>query len=84
MENNNKIQSRKKFLAVGITAAAMLTAFRFFIPEPKKKPTTVKLLSQDGTLVEVETEKIEEIEKLLCVKAKKIDNIQLQNWIYKK
>ena len=84
MDNIKKIQTRKKFIGVGITAAAMLTAFRFFLPEKKQETGTVKMLTQDGKLVEVDTKKLQEIEKLLCVKSKKISNDQLQNWVYKK
>ena len=84
MDNIKKIQTRKKFIGVGITAAAMLTAFRFFLPEKKTETGTVKMLTQDGKLVEVDTKKLQEIEKLLCVKSKKISNDQLQNWVYKK
>ncbi len=84
MDNIKKIQTRKKFIGVGITAAAMLTAFRFFLPEKKQETGTVKMLTQDGKLVEVDTKKLQEIEKLLCVKSKKVSNDQLQNWVYKK
>ena len=37
MDNENKLQSRKKFIGVGISAAALFTAFRFFIPGKKEK-----------------------------------------------
>jgi len=76
MDNDNKIQSRKKFIGVGITATALLTAFKFFIPVKKKKPETVKMLTQDGKLVEVEI-------AALSPKKKKISNRELQNWIKK-
>ena len=84
MDNDNKIQTRKKFIGMGITAAAMLTAFRFFIPGNKKKTETVKMLTQDGRLVEVDVKKLQDSQKLLCVKGKKITDEQLQNWVYKK
>ncbi len=84
MDMTDKIQTRKKFIGAGVTAAAMLTALRFFIPEKKKGNETVKMLTQDGTLVEVDASKVQEIEKLLCVKGKKISNEQLQNWVYQK
>ena len=78
MDNDNKIQTRKRFIGLGITTAALLTAFRFFIPEKKKKTETVKMLTQDGKLVEVDTE------KLFCGKRKKISDEQLKNWVNKK
>jgi hypothetical protein len=75
MDDVNKIQSRKKFIGVGIAATAFLTAFRFFIPQKKRKTETVKMLTQDGKLVEVD------IEKLSCGKRKKISDEQLKNWV---
>ena len=54
------------------------------LPEKKQETGTVKMLTQDGKLVEVDTKKLQEIEKLLCVKSKKVSNDQLQNWVYKK
>ena len=54
MDNDNKIQSRKKFIFLGISAAALFTVFRFFIPRKKKKAATMKMLTQDGHLVEVD------------------------------
>ncbi|HEY5405495.1 MAG TPA: hypothetical protein VIJ92_00345 [Ginsengibacter sp.] len=75
MDNENKIQSRKKFIGVGISAAALLTAFRFFIPGKKtKKSGTVKMLTQDGKLVEVDI-------AALPTKKKKITNKEMQTWI---
>ena len=51
MDNENKIQSRKKFIGIGISAAALVTTFKFFIPKKKNKTNTVKMLTQDGKLV---------------------------------
>ena len=42
-----------------------------------KKPTTVKMLTRDGKLVEVDT-------SLLAASRKKITNNELQNWVQKK
>ena len=58
MDNDNQIQSRKKFIFLGISAAALVTVFRFFIPGKKKKAATMKMLTQDGKLVEVELSKL--------------------------
>jgi hypothetical protein len=77
MDNDNKLQTRKRFIGFTITAAGLLTAFRFFIPEKKKKPETVKMLTQDGKLVEVDIGAIPS-------QKKKITNNELQNWINKK
>ena len=84
MNNDSKIQSRKKFIGISLTAAAMFAAFRFLIPEKKEPSKTVKMLTQDGRLVEVDTKKILESERLLCLKGKKISDEQLKNWVYKK
>jgi hypothetical protein len=77
MDKNNKLQTRKKFISLGISGAALLTAFRFFIPEKKKKTETVKMLTQDGKLVEVDI-------TALPSHKQKISNKELQNWINKK
>ena len=76
MNSENKLQTRKRFIGLGITAAALLTTFRFFIPEKKKKTQTVTMLTQDGKLVEVDI-------VALPAKKKKISNKELQNWIRK-
>jgi len=78
MDNENKMQSRKKFIGVSISTAALLTAFRFFMPGKKtKKSGTVKMLTQDGKLVEVDI-------AALPTKKKKITNKEMQSWIKKK
>ncbi len=77
MENDNKLQSRKKFIGLSISAAALLTTFKFFIPKKKKKSSTVKMLTQDGKLVEVDI-------AALPSKKKKITNKEMQNWIKNK
>ena len=76
MDNENKIQSRKKFIGLGISAAALFTAFKFWTPKKKKETKTVKMLTQDGKLVEVDI-------AALSPKKKKITNKELQNWITK-
>jgi hypothetical protein len=76
MDNDNKIQSRKKFIGLSISAVALVTAFKFFIPKKKKKPGTVKMLSQNGELVEVDLASLPSAKK-------KITNKELQNWIKK-
>lgn len=74
MDNKNKIQSRKKFIGASISAAALFTAFKFWAPKKKKETKTVKMLTQDGKLVEVDI-------AALPSKKKKITNKELQNWI---
>ena len=79
VENENKPVSRKKFVIWGVGTLSVLTAARlFFRPRSKSgKPTTVKMLTQDGKLVEVEVTK-------LSTKRKKISAEQIHTWIQKK
>ena len=85
MQQTDKTSSRKKFLVWGATVLTSLTAFRLFAGSKKtahspngEKTETVKMLTQDGKLVEVDAE------KLFCGKRKKISDEQLKNWINKK
>jgi hypothetical protein len=75
MTTQNENKGRRKFIAWGIASAAVLAAFKFIAPS-RKKPTTVKMLTEDGKLVEVD------IASLPSAK-KKITNGELQNWIKK-
>jgi len=76
MEDLKKLQSRKKFLAWGVTALSSVTVFRFLKPPKKKKTETVKMLTTDGKLVEVNA-------AIIPNRKKKITNRELQNWIKK-
>ena len=71
----NKKQSRRKFLTWSVATAAVFTAVKYILPS-KKKTETVKMLTQDGKLVEID------IAALPSAK-KKITNKELQNWIKK-
>lgn len=70
----NKKQSRRRFIAWGIASASVFSAVKFLLPSRKKE--TVKMLTQDGTLVEV-------VIAALPSKKKKITDKELQNWIRK-
>ncbi len=79
MNSENKNPSRRRFIQLGVATAAVFSAFRFLTPRSGKKVRTgktVKMLSQDGRLVEVEIAG-------LTSKKKKITNKELQNWIRK-
>ena len=79
MNSENKNQSRRRFITWGVTSAAVFSAFRFFSPRKgkiTKSGKTVKMLTQDGRLVDVEVAG-------LTSRKKKITNKELQNWIKK-
>jgi hypothetical protein len=75
MEQSPKISNRKKFLLWTATALSSLTVLKF-IPRNKPKETeTIKMLTQDGKLVEVD------VTKLGCGKRKKISDDELKTWV---
>jgi len=76
MNNEIKKQTRRKFLGWGLASAAVFSAFKFFKPSEKKQKETVKMLTEDGTLVEVDIAS-------LPTSKKKVTNTELQNWIKK-
>lgn len=76
MKQSSVSTSRKKFLTWGATILASLTALRFLGGSGQKEKNTVKMLSQDGQLVEID-------ERLLAQGGKKVTNNELQNWIKK-
>jgi hypothetical protein len=85
MQQPDKISSRKKFLGWGAAVITSLTALKLFTDSKKsdssryeQKTKTVKMLTQDGKLVEVD------VEKLYCGKRKKISDEQLKTWVNKK
>jgi hypothetical protein len=83
MENEKKIPSRRKFVfgfgvlsvlaAVGITVAPKKTILGC---GPLGKKKTVKMLTQDGKLVEIEEDK-------LTNQRKKITDEELKSWVKK-
>ena len=77
MQESEKFQSRKKFILWGAATLSSISVLKFFKgPKKKKKAETVKMLTQDGKLVEVNI-------SALPPKKKKITNKELQNWIKK-
>ena len=76
MNRELKPNSRRKFIFMGIASAAVFSAFKFFKRAPKapEEKQTVKMLSQDGKLVEVDV-------VALKGQKKKITNKELQNWV---
>jgi len=68
----NKKQHRRKFIIWSISSAAVFSALKFILPNKKKE--TIKMLTQDGKLVEVDM-------AVLPTKKRKISTKELQNWI---
>lgn len=75
MEQKPETSSRKKFFLWGLGILSSITAIKF-ITLPKKKKETVKMLTQDGKLVEVDKE-------LLASGGKKITDHELKGWVKK-
>ena len=78
MDQNSKISSRKKFLLWSAAVLSSLTVFKLIPASDSPKKETVKMLTQDGKLVEVEISKTKEVKK------EKINDEQLKNWVTKK
>ena len=77
MQESEKLPSRKKFILWSAAAISSVSVLKFFKGGPKKEKTeTVKMLTRDGKLVEVNI-------SALPPKKKKITNKELQNWIKK-
>jgi hypothetical protein len=76
MQEFQKSQSRKKFLKWSAAVLSSVTVLRFFGGIKKKKAETVKMLTQDGTLVEIDKQH-------LVSAREKISDKELQQWIKK-
>jgi hypothetical protein len=78
IKRGNKPVSRKKFVAWTAVIFSGLAALKFFIhPSPPKKTSTVKMLTQDGKLVEVDVSR-------LSSKKKKIKDEDVHSWVQRK
>lgn len=76
MEQKKNTTSRKKFFIWSMGVLASVSAFRYFIGKKNAKSKTVKMLTQDGKLVEIDKE-------LLKTPGERITNEELQKWIKK-
>lgn len=78
MQVSKKSPSRKKFLLWSAVAVASATVLKFFTGYEKKEKEkeVIKMLTQDGKLVEIDKE-------LLLTSRKKVSNEELQQWIKK-
>jgi hypothetical protein len=78
IENENKPVSRKKFVVWSMGVLSVFTAAKYFFRSgPKRDTTTIKMLTQGGKLVEVETSK-------LSAKRKKIKDADIHTWVKRK
>jgi hypothetical protein len=78
MEPSNKDLSRKKFLGWTIGIGSLLAIPAFLRPPKRKTPSqTVKMLTQDGKLVEIDVSNIPD-------KKKKVSTADIHSWIRKK
>lgn len=73
--NESKIARRKLVSWLGVLSLFTM-AGAIINPWKNKKPKTVKMLAQDGKLVEIEA-------SYLAVNRKKISDKELQNWVRK-
>jgi hypothetical protein len=82
MEQLQKPSTRKKFLMWGAAILSAVTFSKYFTgpnnPAVKEnsESNTIKMLTQDGKLVEID-------KTLLASSGKKISNEELQQWIKK-
>lgn len=79
MQQTTNSSSRKKFLWWGAAIVASITGIRFFTNHKQKSKDsgeTIKMLTQDGRLVEVD-------KKLLAPGSKKISTEELKQWVNK-
>ena len=73
MNTENKNQSRRRFIGWGFASAAFFSAAKFMLPSRKKKET-VKMLTQDGRLVEIDRDMIPRSKR-------KITDPELKVWV---
>jgi hypothetical protein len=82
MEPTQKISTRKKFLLVGASLVSAITLSRFFplakkaAALPEKEMKTVKMLTQDGRLVEIDR-------NLMASSSQKVTPEELHSWVKK-
>jgi hypothetical protein len=77
MSKQNKTETRRRFVLRALNIMGALAAANFlFVARKKRKGITVKMLSQDGKLVEVDITKLPQQRKQT-----RITNAELQQWI---
>jgi len=76
MQQSTRTPSRKKFLLWSAAILSSLTVLKFITGSKRKNNETVKMLTREGKLVEIN-------KSLLASSGKKISNAELQSWIKK-
>ena len=76
MEQDQNTTSRKKFFLWGLGIISSITALKLILPK-KKKATVVKMLSEDGKLVEVDINKIKKT-------GEKVSDKEISTWVKNK
>ncbi len=71
-----KTTNRKKFLWWGVTAVGAALLLKVFPKKKQEESATVKMLTQDGKLVEVDR-------KLVASTGSKVSNSDLKKWLNK-
>ena len=75
MEQSQYTTSRKKFFLWALGIVTSIPAFRFMMTGKKKKDT-VKMLTQDGRLVQIDKD-------MLAGTRRNITDAELKNWVKK-
>jgi hypothetical protein len=76
MEQYQNTTSRKRFFLWGLGIISSITALKLILPK-KKEPTLVKMLSEDGKLVEVDITKIKRT-------GEKVSDKEISTWVKNK
>ena len=75
MKTENKNQSRRRFVGLGLVSATIFSALKFVLLSREKKET-VKMLTQDGRLVEIDRD-------MIPGNKRKITDPELKAWVKK-
>ena len=76
MQASQKPQSRKKFLLWSTVLVGSATVFKFIKVKKKAESNTVKMLTEDGRLVEIDKSMLNSV-------SKKITDDELKTWVKK-
>lgn len=77
MQESQGSPTRKKFLLWSAVLLSSATIFKFFSTSKSPKKDTVKMLTEDGTLVEIERDRIPGSKK------RNISDPELKAWVKK-